>query len=341
MSDERKYLTAELRRENNSWELDKDCPEEGLMAHALFDELVNTNEIKSITIEETQRKNDLLNRKNEIQEEINDDTQGLKTSLYQQIEQIDDELTEFNDKYDVYDIIPTDENYYVYMNIYEVSWDYSKYAVENEAYTRSAAEEYAKEFVDSEGLDGFSKNFLSDYIDEDSVVNYAREMYTDLIYGDPEGWLDENQKETSKVQDDEISLLEFRMGRINQEIEKFNQLSDKSPEEIKNRIKIKISTLEDLYTNHEYRISEINENPDGEYSDDLISEKIDELVEQTADNPINWLKEWETDFKGYINVDELIEGWIDSDGIEIISLYDGKVGIQKVMSEYYSIIRVE
>ena len=97
MSSEVNNISAELRREKDLWKLGPDCPKEGLMAHALFDHLVYSNEINALDEEGKERKKQLELRKSQIEDEIQNDTQGLKTSLQQQLEQIDEELSEFDD----------------------------------------------------------------------------------------------------------------------------------------------------------------------------------------------------------------------------------------------------
>lgn len=342
MSNETKFLTAELRRENDAWKLGPDCPKEGLMAHALFDHLVYSNEVEALTPEDAERKKGLEIRKEQIQDEINDDTQGLKTSLQQQLEQIEEELSEFDNKHDVYDIIPTNEEYYSYMDIFELDWSPGdKYAVGTEQDTKWSAEEYAKEIINSEGLNFFSKNFLENYISDSEVADYARDMFNDMVYQDPESWLDESQRETSRNQDQEIEVLNYKISRVNQEIEKLGQLADKSPKSVKDRINSKIEQLESDIEKFQMDISEIEENPDGDFPDELIEEKIDDLVGEAEYDSLSFLNNWDIEINNFINEDDLIEGWIDSDGVEIMSMYDGSVHEENVMGTYYSIIRVE
>jgi hypothetical protein len=229
MSSEVNNISAELRRDKDLWKLGPDCPKEGLMAHALFDHLVYSNEINALDEQGKERKRQLELRKSEIEDEIQNDTQGLKTSLQQQLEQIDEELSEFDDYYDVYDIIPKNEEFYSNMEIFETSWDNSQYAIGNEKEVKWSAEEYAKEMIESEGINFFSNNFLENYIDDDSVQRYAEDMYNDLIYQDPESWLDESQRETSYVQDSEIKYLNYQIEKVRGEIINLQQLMEKSP----------------------------------------------------------------------------------------------------------------
>lgn len=342
MSSEVNNISAELRREEELWKLGPDCPKEGLMAHALFDHLVYSNEISALDEQGKERKEQLELRKSQIEDEMQNDSQGLKTSLQQQLEQIDEELSEFDDYYDVYDIIPKNEEFYSNMEIFETSWDNSQYAIGNERELKWSAEEYAKQMIETEGINFFSKSFLENYIDDDSVQRYAEDMYNDLIYQDPESWLDESQRETSYVQDNEIKYLNYQIEKVKGEIVNLQQLMEKSPRELRGVFENKISQLEDnaIYE-FEQKIEEIEESPEGDFPDDLINQIIEERVNDVMDDSLSFIREWDLELSNFINEDELIEGWIDSDGYEIMSHYDGKVDEQKVEGVLYFIIRVE
>ena len=56
MSSEVNNIRAELRRDKDLWKLGPDCPKEGLMAHALFDHLVYSNEINALDEQGKERK---------------------------------------------------------------------------------------------------------------------------------------------------------------------------------------------------------------------------------------------------------------------------------------------
>ena len=312
------------------------------MAHALFDHLVYSNEINALDEQGKERKEQLELRKSQIEDEMQNDSQGLKTSLQQQLEQIDEELSEFGDYYDVYDIIPKNEEFYSNMEIFENSWDNNEYAIGNEKELKWSAEEYAKQMIESEGINFFSNNFLENYIDDDSVQRYAEDMYNDLIYQDPESWLDESQRETSYVQDNEIKYLDYQIEKVRGEIVNLQQLMEKSPRELRGVFENKISQLENnaIYE-FEQKIEEMEESPEGDFPDDLINQVIDNRVSDAMDDSLSFIKEWDLELSNFINEDELIEGWIDSDGYEIMSLYDGKVDEQKVEGVLYFIIRVE
>jgi hypothetical protein len=304
--------------------------------------LVYSDEINALSEQDKERKKQLELRKSQIEDEMQDDPQGLKTNLQQQLEQIDEELSEFDDYYDVYDIIPTTDEYYNNMHIFETSWDDSQYAVGNQNEVRWSAEEYAVQIIRSEGLEFFSNSFLENYIDNDDVERYAEDMYNDLIYQDPESWVDESQRETSYQQDNEIKFLNYQIEKVKGEIVKLQELMEKSPRELRGVFENKIAQLEkNGIEEFEKQIEEIEENPDGDFPDEAIEDAIRTNVDNVSYNTLSFIREWDLDIKNFINQDDLIEGWINSDGYEIMSHYDGRVDEQKVEGVYYFIIRVE
>jgi hypothetical protein len=304
--------------------------------------LVYSDEINALSEQDKERKKQLELRKSQIEDEMQDDPQGLKSNLQQQLEQIDEELSEFDDYYDVYDIIPTTDEYYDNMHIFETSWDDSQYAVGNQNEVRWSAEEYAKQIIKSEGLEFFSNSFLENYIDNDDVERYAEDMYNDLIYQDPESWVDESERETSYQQDNEIKFLNYQIEKVKGEIVKLQELMEKSPKELRGVFENKITQLEENgIEEFEKQIEEIKENPDGDFPDEAIEDAIRTNVDNVSYNTLSFIREWDLDITNFINQDDLIEGWIDSDGYEIMSSYDGRVDEQKVEGVYYFIIRVE
>jgi hypothetical protein len=214
--------------------------------------------------------------------------------------------------------------------------------VGNQNEVKWSAEEYAKQIIRSEGLGFFSNNFLENYIDDDDVQRYAEDMYNDLIYQDPESWLDESQRETSYVQDNEIKYLNYQIEKVRGEIVNLQQLMEKSPKELFGAFENKISQLENnAIGEFEQKIEEIEENPEGDFPDDLINQMIEERVNDVMDDSLSFIRDWDLELSNFINEDDLLEGWIDSDGYEIMSHYDGRVDEQKVEGVYYFIIRVE
>jgi hypothetical protein len=85
----------------------------------------------------------------------------------------------------------------------------------------------------------------------------------------------------------------------------------------------------------------IKSDPQGDFPDEAIENEIEDRVSEAVDYPMSTIREWDMEIENFVDVDDLVEGWIDSDGVEILSHYDGTVDEQKVNGEYYSIVRIE
>ena len=85
----------------------------------------------------------------------------------------------------------------------------------------------------------------------------------------------------------------------------------------------------------------IKSDPKGNFPDEAIEQEIDERVDDALRYPLGTIREWDMEIENFVDIDDLVEGWIESDGVEILSYYDGRVDEQKVNGEYYSIVRLE
>ena len=93
---------------------------------------------------------------------------------------------------------------------------------------------------------------------------------------------------------------------------------------------LKLETeIEKIETNIDNAQDELDSiEPDTEPTDDMIEDKVDSLVD--GEEPIDYLKNMGADLKYYVDIDEIAEDIADSDGIGIISTYDGEYDEQMV-----------
>ena len=183
---------AEERRIENEWQLGPDCPEEGLKAHALFDYLVDNNEIEPLTNEDRLKIEEIKNEIVSLNAQY-DESEDVDTDILDQISDLEDELEELESKVDVYSMIPIGEHYE--MKTFKVipsGIEDQEYAVGDSKEVQDAAEEYVEQLIDDIGYMGFSKGFANSYIDEDEVVKYAEDFYEDDVSQNPEIYLNDN-----------------------------------------------------------------------------------------------------------------------------------------------------
>jgi hypothetical protein len=196
-----------------------------------------------------------------------------------------------------------------------------------------AAVEYQKGLIDDMGIEGFNESFLSDYIDEDKVRDTAREIYYSWVYDDPDSYFNESDKELSRNQEEAINSIEAQIedkresiSNLKEELEELEGRDDDEwDQDSIDDIESQISDLESEISDLEYEIEDIKENPDGDYPDDMIEEKIDELVDDAMSDPLGFLKEYDFKISEYVDADEVAQGVVDTDGVEVLAPYDGVV----------------
>ena len=337
-----KEENATERRENEEWELGPDCPEEGLKAHALLEWLVDTSDISELTNEdrvEIQRLKDEIERLNAEY----DEDEETRTDLLDEISNLEDELNELQEKIDVYNIIPTGSHYN--MTTFEVingGLDGRDYAVGDEDEVQRSCEEYVESLIDDIGYEGFSKGFASGYIDTDAVVDHARDFFESDIYDSPESYFDEEDRELSKKQEEEIEILNAKIENTKQTIEKLEGYKDEEDDEDKiENLENKIEELTDLITDFETEIEDITDSPDGDFPQDMIDEKVEDRLTDVKYDPEEYIREWGLDLTDFIDKDEFIKGVIDSDGFGgTLGTYDGNADEVDIEGETYWVIRI-
>ena len=326
---------SEERREDNEWELNENCPLEGLKAYALLEWLADTGDVEVKTNEdiiEIQRINDEIER---IQAE-DDADENVRTDLLNDIDNLEEERDELEKKIDVYDIVPIGEFYeltkFVVLNS---NLEDREYAVGDEQEIDGAARENIESLIDDIGYEGFNQNFVKDYIDEKAVKEYAKDFYEDDINNYPESYLDEDDRQLSDSQEEEIRILKRKISQINSLIEQLEDQINNENDDIEERI----DELNDEITDIEIEIEDIEKSPDGDWPSDLIEEKIDELVNNV--DVEDFINEHGLNINNFIDKYDFIRGVIDIDGYGTINSYDGNVDEVTILNTLFYVMRIE
>ena len=325
---EKKELALE-RKESGEWDLDNpDIDDEGLMANALYQYLVSEGELDEMDEDTKEEIESLKERIEELVQqgaELDPDSEE-REELYNEIDNLQEEIDDLtNDVADVYSIIPRKHRHYE-MSVFEVVGHRGKeYAVGTMADAEKSAIEYMKQLLDDIGLEGID---LERYIDEDQVRDEMREHYEDSIRDSPESWFDSDDFQLTEEQEERKEQLENYI----------NEMEDLKTEKEEQRDEYEHNS--DEYNELDEQIQEIESNietaqdeldsiePDTEPTDDMIEDKVESMVD--GEEPIDYLTNMGADLKYYVDIDEIAEDIADSDGIGIISSYDGQYDEQMV-----------
>jgi hypothetical protein len=332
---------AEERRVDGEWELGPDCPSVGLKAHAVLKYLVDMGDVDELTEDDKIRISVIKEQIETLQREY-DEAEDADVEKLDEIEDLEDELEDLKKKIDVYNIIPVGSHYE--MTTFEVLHDdlYNReYLSGDYDDVETSAREAVDSLIDDVGYDGFNKSFVESHIDSDEVESYARDFYYDDIYDSPESYFDESERELSRGQIEEIKIRNEKINSLRNKIESLtNKLEDIDDENTIEEIESTIEELEDTITELEEEIEEIEGEPDGDYPDELISDKADEMSRDAGRDPMYFINEFGLDYTNFINKDSFIQDAVDSDGYgPSIGTYDGSMDEYRVMDETYYVSR--
>ncbi len=335
-----KYLESEERRTENEWQLGPDCPDEGLKAHALLKYLVENGDVQVTTNEdriEIQRLEDEIER---LRAEYDADEE-VRTDLLDEISDLEDEITEYKTNIDVYNIIPVG-NYYDLTQFEVINSDlYNKtYGVGDEDEMQSSCYDYVDQLIDDIGYNGFSNGFAKEYIDNDSVADYAEDVYNEDVENNPDSYFSDEDRMLSNEQEEEIEILKNRIIETQELIDRLeNELDGGDDDEDTQE---KIDEMTERIEEMESEITDIEEDPSGDFPQELIDDKISDLVSDVRRDPEEFMETFGLNWEDYINKDDFIQGVIDADGYgATMSTYDGNADEIYVQDKLYYVIRID
>jgi hypothetical protein len=342
-----KMEEADERRQRDEWSIDGG-DEIGLRAQALYKNLINDEKIFAPTGEYI---GELEGLKADLEELTIRYNETEDDELYNKISDIEERINELQQGVvDVYNIVPIKYNYYGLPQFEVIGVDDlvgEEYAVGDESEMDDAALEYAKNYVDEVGVEGFRPHVIDDHLDTNAIEDYFRDFFNDDVRNNLDVYFDDSEKPNSEEQENRKQELEEYIGKAEGVIKKFEQKQEdlkneiKDPDEYTKRydeIKSKIDIIQGYIDDSQEEID--NMEPDGEPTEDMIEEKVEDMVSDKMSDPRSSLSEFGMDIDSYIDKDSLAKGLVASDGYEILGSYDGSYDTEIIDNEYYYIIRV-
>ena len=330
-----KLTIQESLRENDEWALEKG-DETGEKAHALFDNLVNNGEIEPLSDEDKEKLTILQRKLQDLEEEYNvlDDNDERAYELQDAIDETQSEIDELEENnVDVYMMYPQPRYTHYGLQQFEVlipGFKNNEYTVGTEEEMDDAALQYAKNYVDDVGAEGFNESFIEDYLDVDAIVNMAEEDYEYQIRDYPDSYFNDDDFELTEEQERRIEELETQIENLEQE---------------QNELDTDREDYDELYEDFQNHIDALQEELDNievdtEPTEEMIENKVYELVRDVRRDPLDYLKNYGLNIKEYIDEDELAQGLVNSDGWGIMNSYDGQYDTEEVNGVTYYIMRV-
>jgi DNA repair exonuclease SbcCD ATPase subunit len=146
--------------------------------------------------------------------------------------------------------------------------------------------------------------------------------------------LSDKQKDKINFNNRTIEQLENFISSLEDELEDIEDEDEQ--EELNDKIEESNDKIEEL----KEEIEEIESDPEGDFPDDLIEEKIDDRMSDVEGNIDYYMQEYGLDYKDYIDKDEFIKGLIDSDGYGMVGGYDGNVSEYSIKDKTFYVIRI-
>jgi hypothetical protein len=335
-----KEEAAEERRTEGEWELGPNCPDEGLKAHALLNQLVDDGDVEVLTNEDRIEIQRLKDEIESLQAEYDADEE-LRGDLLDEISDLEGEIDEFDDRIDVYNVIPVGEHYdLTQFEVINSNVDGNTYAVGDEDEMQSSCYEYVEQLIDDIGYEGFSNGFARDYIDSDAVASYAEDVYDDDVRNNPDSYFSDEDRSLSDEQQEEIEILRNKIQQTETLRERLEGEMDGGEDD--DETQENIDELTERIDEMESEITDIEEDPSGEFPEDMITEKIEELVSDVKDDPEGFMETFGLNWEDYIDKDDFIKGVIDADGYgHTMSTYDGNADEVYVQDKLFYVIRID
>ena len=229
-------------------------------------------------------------------------------------------MNEIGENEDIYNLIPETDNFYP-GEIMAFKWmgeneTDSEYIVGEWDEVYEFAKSRLDELVSDIGLlESFNEDYLMNYIDINSLVSYFESWYDDYVRDDWESIFEEDELPMSTEQKKRHEELDQEIENLYRKTRDTESLPYSSDE--RGEIYDKIEELEE-------ERDDLTLSPEGEPTEEMIEEKVNDYLSDVRSNPQQYLKEYDLDIEEFVNKDEVIEDAVDTDGVgQNISHYDG------------------
>jgi hypothetical protein len=339
-----KIVEQESRREDDEWNLENG-DELGEKAHALFQWLENNGDIEPLSEDDKEKLTILRQKLEDLNSEYDglDDNDERAYSVQEDIDNTEEEIEGLEENnVDVYKLYPIQKYSHYGLQRFEVLIDGFKdkeYTVGTEEEMDDAAFENAKGRVDEFGVGGFTPGFIDDYLDEDAIIDMAREDYDYQIRDYPESYFNDDDFELTEEQEQRMEQLESEIEQLESEIEEYEERLrevDDSDSSEYTEIQEYIDTLEERKDSCQEELDSIE--VDREPTEDMIEDKVDEYVRDVRRDPVGYLNDLGMSVDNYVDLDALAQGLVDEDGYSILNSNDGSYDTEEINGTRYYIM---
>lgn len=120
--------------------------------------------------------------------------------------------------------------------------------------------------------------------------------------------------------------------------------SDEEFEEQETDNQTRLDEIDSEISDIEYEIEEINENPDGDFNQDEIDEKVESMLEDIRYDPYDWLKDRDFDVETivrFIDTDGMLDDLVRDADYGSLNGYDSQYDEVDINGTYYVVMRID
>jgi hypothetical protein len=331
-----KKAEMDSKREDDEWNF-QNQDDDGLKAMALLEWLEGNGDIKVLDDSQKEELRILTQQLDELNARYDDEDRDgdpdENVEILNQIEEVEEKVGELTeDVADIYDIYPTGYEHYG-LTTFEVlvgGFKDRSYSVGIEEEMEKAALEYAESIIDENGVQGFRQEFLQNYLDENAIIEFDREDYEYTVRDSPDSYFNDNDFELTPEQEERISQIESQIEDLEEQQKELDS-DDENYYDYEEDIQNQIDALQEELDNIEV---------DTEPTEDMIDNKVEELVRYVKRDPLDYLIEYGMEIKEFVDTDALAQGLVDADGWGMISSYDGNYDSVNIAGETYYVMRI-
>lgn len=343
------------RKESGEWEIGES--DEANKVNALFKWLVGSGEIETLDDNKREELVELKKKYERIEKEYHDtEDEEEESELYDKLNELEGDIEGLEERNnDLYNtIVPYGKHYALdVFNIIPLRTrgSYVEYTVATEDEMDEALEQYYKNMIDDSGMESFNNWVIKDCLDEDYIVEMAEEDYNRDVWDNPESYFDDDDYELSDEQEKRINELNDYIKSLEEYIERMenrqNEIYDEEedPDEYDRKyyeIQEMIDDAEEKKSNAEDEIGSINDSAK-EITQDMVDNKVDELVRRVKGDPLDYLKELgysDNDIIRFVDTDCVLKTLIKEGDYGDMNGYDGEYDTYRIDGQEYYIMRI-
>jgi len=282
------------------------------------------------------RERDSWNRDNDL-----DDLGRKANAIYEGL--VDEWGVDIGEDESIYNLVPDTDGFYP-GEIMSFKWlgqdeNESTYIVGEWDDVYELAKSRLEELVDDMGLfEAFNDDFLMAHLDVEEVVNWFRDYFDEYVRDEWEELFESDDLPLSKEQQSRLEKLEQEIEELYRRTRDTDSLKYGSDE--RGEVYDRIEELEE-------ERDEIQENPEGEPTEEMFEERISDYLYDVRQNPRQYLQDYgfaeNTErLEHFIDKNAVIEDAVDMDGVgHNISHYDGATFETRIEGVDYYAFRID